>query len=381
MANHYDRALYLAELRRRQKRKRLAIVLIVAVCLLVACVFAFANLTKRATVQTDSRDDLVASESVSNTKNSGAQESDDVVITLFGDENTLVLKGEEYIESGAHAVDSANKVNISNIDISGSVDTSKIGDYEIKYTATSDSGKVKTATRKVSVVDSFEGGNATAVPVLMYHYVYDSTNKPADLDNNWIDSSLLRQEVAWTKEQNFYYPSYEELAAFVNGKKTLPYKCVIFTFDDGKPEFLQSGLPIFNELQVPATSFIICNNDDAKDKVFNNPSKYVQYQSHSYAMHQAGSNVGRGGRIHACSFDEILKDQKTAVELLGNKQAYAYPFGDNNETAHKALAEAGVECAFTIENRSIKQGDNLMALPRVRVNGSYDLATFQALIG
>ena len=367
-------------MRRRQKRKRTIIGVVVVFCLLLAGVFAYANLSKTAKVEDRPQDSLTVNDKGSTGETQTAQESNDIIITLFGDENTLVLKGEDYIESGAHAVDSANKVNVSNIQISGSVDTSKTGDYEIKYTATSDSGKTKTATRKVSVVDSFEGGNSSAIPVLMYHYVYDSTNKPSDLDNNWIEASLLRQEVQWTKDQNFYYPSYEELVAFVNGKKSLPNKSVIFTFDDGKPEFLTSGLPIFEELQVPATSFIICNNDDAKDKVFNNPSKYVQYQSHSYAMHQAGSNVGRGGRIHACSYDEILADQKTAVDLLGNSQAYAYPFGDNNETAHKALADAGVECAFTIENRMVKAGDNTMALPRVRINGSYDLETFKALI-
>ena len=383
MAGHYNREQYLAEMRRRQKRKRKIVISICAVCVLVVGVFAFNSLSKKPAVdvvEESSEENLQATEVKTDTKTQSTEESDDIVITLFGDENTLVLKGEEYIESGAHAVDSVNKVNISNIAITGSVDTSKTGDYEVKYTATTDSGKTKTATRKVSVVDSFDGGNAAAIPVLMYHYVYDSTNKPDEVDNNWIEASLLRQEVQWTKEQNFYYPSYEELVAFVNGKKSLPNKSVIFTFDDGKPEFLQSGLPIFEELKVPATSFIICNNEDAKDKVFNNPSKYVQYQSHSYAMHQAGSNVGRGGRIHACSFDEILQDQNTAVELLGNKQAYAYPFGDNNETAQSALAQAGVECAFTIENRMIKAGDNTMALPRVRINGSYDLETFKSLI-
>ena len=381
MAGHYDRALYLAEMRRKQRRKRKIAISLGVVCVLVVGIFAFASLSKKPAVEESQEETLQATEVATETKTQTqtSEQSNDVVITLFGDENTLVLKGEEYIESGAHAVDSVNKVNISNISISGNVDTSKTGSYEVTYTATSDSGKTNTATRKVSVVDSFEDGNAKAIPVLMYHYVYDSTNKPDDLDNNWIEASLLRQEVQWTKDQNFYYPSYEELVAFVNGKKSLPNKSIIFTFDDGKPEFLESGLPIFDELRVPATSFMICVGD-ARDKVFNNVSKYVQYQSHSYEMHQAGSNVGRGGRIHACSFDEILQDQNKAVEVIGNKQAYAYPFGDNNETAQKALAQAGVECAFTIENRMIKQGDNTMALPRVRINGSYDLETFKALI-
>ena len=380
MANHNDRALYLAAQKRKQKRRRIILSLVLVACLLTFGFLACTSLLNKTGVEQTQQDSLVANDKVSG-NSEDVNESSDVVVTLFGDENTIVLKGEEYIEAGVHAVDSVNKVNVSNIDISGNVDTSNVGEYEVKYTARSDAGRTKTATRKVSVVDSLEGGNATAIPVLMYHYVYDSTNKPADLDNNWIEASLLHQEVAWTKEQNFYYPSYEELVAFVQGKKSLPYRSVIFTFDDGKPEFLTSGLPIFNELKVPATSFIICNNDDAKDKVLNNPSEYVQYQSHSYAMHQAGSNVGRGGRIHACSFDEILADQKKAVDLLGNSQAYAYPFGDNNETAHKALAEAGVKCAFTIENRQIKPGDNTMALPRVRINGSYSLEQFQKMIG
>ena len=382
MAGHYDRALYLAEMRRKQRRKRKIVISLGVVCVLIVGVFALATLSKKPEVEEYAEDTLQATEikRETATKEKTSEHSNDIVITLFGDENTFVLKGEQYIESGAHAVDSVDKVNIPNIAISGNVDTSKIGDYEVKYTATSNMGKTNTATRKVTVVDSFEDGNSKAVPVLMYHYVYDGTNKPDELDNNWIEASLLRQEVQWTKDQNFYYPSYEEIVAFVQGNKSLPNKSVVFTFDDGKPEFLESGVPIFNELQVPVTSFIICSNGDAKDKVFNNPSKYVQYQSHSYAMHEAGSNVGRGGRIHACSYDEILQDQNRAVELLGNKQAYAYPFGDNNETAQKALADAGVECAFTIENRMIKQGDNTMALPRVRINGSYDLETFKALI-
>lgn len=381
MDRHIHRAQYLARKRREARRRKIIAASTVGILVVAAVgVFAFMN-AGRASEEQPATDVLPVGNEATQQQNSESKaNAENIVMTLFGDKNTLVLKGEDYIESGCHAVDTTKNENISNIKVEGSVDTSKTGDYQIKYTATDSTGKKATCERKVSVVDSFDGGNAQAVPVCMYHYVYDETNKPDEVDNNWIEASLLEQEILWTKENNFYYPSYEELAAFVDGKKTLPMKSIIFTFDDGKPEFLQSGIPLFNKCEVPATSFVICSDADASEKVFGNPSKFVQYQSHSYAMHVAGSNVGRGGRIHACSYDEILDDQKQAAALTGNSQAYAYPFGDHNETAEKALQDAGVICAFTIENRAVKPGDDKMALPRVRISGSYSFEQFCALV-
>ena len=378
MRESYHTQYLIAERRRRERNKRIKIALaVVLVCVVGAAAFMVAN-SKGGNVEAG--DEATANETFDETPGSklaeNSQQSDNIVITLFGDANTRVLKGEEYIESSCHAADTAAQCNLDNISISGQVDTSKTGDYEITYTATNDSGQYNTATRKVSVVDSFDGGAAQSVSVCMYHYVYDESNKPAEIDNNWMEASLLRQHVQYTKDNNFYYPSYEELKAFVEGKKTLPAKSVIFTFDDAMSQFLQSGVPIFDELEVPATSFVICNDDDAKEKIFSHASKFVQYQSHSYAMHQGGSGVGKGGIIHASTYDEILADQKKAVEIVGNGQAFAYPFGDNNDTAKQALSAAGVEVAFTVENRQIVKGDDLLALPRVRINGTYTLEQF-----
>lgn len=312
--------------------------------------------------------------------NEDSQETENIVITLFGDKNTLVIKGESYLESGCHAIDASNKENIDNIKASGYVDTSKPGTYEITYTATNKSGQFAKATRSVKVVDSFEKGNAKTIPVCMYHYVYDSSNQPSQLDNNWIEGSKFKQEMEWLKANNFYYPSYEELIAFVEGSKTLPNNSVILTFDDGMPQFLDTGISILEELEIPATSFIICDDSDAKEKVLSHPGKFVQYQSHSYAMHHAGSGIGHGGIIHKSSYETIVADQERAKEMLGNEIAYAYPFGDYNDTAKSALSAAGVKCAFTTENRQVRKGDDLLALPRVRINGSYTLEQFISVV-
>lgn len=71
--------------------------------------------------------------------------------------------------------------------------------------------------------------------------------------------------------------------------------------------FLSYGIPLLNEYRVPATSFLIGVND-GENKVRNNASAYVAFESHSYNMHRPGGNIGHGGVISALSKEEIEDD-------------------------------------------------------------------------
>ena len=370
-----DYKIILAKRKKQRRQKRIFASMLALAIVACAGMGAWAVLHP-ANVRSDNLSEPEQSknvELVSDTKNT-IKNSDTIIMNVYGDRNTRVLKGEEYLEAGCHATDKQNRENISNVKTSGKVDTSKAGTYEVTYTATTADGRTNSATRNVVVEDSF--AKTDYVPVCMYHYVYDDSNKPENLDNNWMHASTFEEELKYLSENNYYYPSYEELIGFVNGTHSLPDKSVILTFDDAMPQFLMTGVALLDKYKIPATSFVICNDEDAKDKIMNYASEYVQYQSHSYAMHRGGSGVGRGGVIHSSTKEQIMADQKKASDLLGTNVAYAYPFGDNNETAHEALKEAGVKCAFTIDNRQIKAGDNLYALPRVRVNGGFSLETF-----
>ena len=373
-----DYRAMLEERRRAERRKRnLIILLVVAIVLLGVVAFLFLNKpqnTGDTAVSGSDSESLAVSDA-----NTSTVQSDTIVMTIKGDSKTRVLKGEEYLEAGCHAVDTQNKEILSDVATDGDVDTSKAGTYEVTYTAKTTDGRQNTAIREVVVEDSF-ASTTQYVPVCMYHYVYDDNNAPAELDNNWMHASVFEEELKYLSEHDYYYPSYEELVAFCEGKHTLPDRSIILTFDDAMPQFLDTGVALLDKYKIPATSFVICSDEDAKEKVLNHASQYVQYQSHTYNMHRGGSGVGKGGIIHASSFEEIVADQKKAAELLGENVAVAYPFGDNNETAQSALKDAGVKCAFTVENRQIKVGDNVFALPRVRVNGSFTLDTFVSQI-
>ncbi|PIZ86321.1 hypothetical protein COX94_00470, partial [Candidatus Nomurabacteria bacterium CG_4_10_14_0_2_um_filter_33_9] len=72
------------------------------------------------------------------------------VITILGDNPLSITKGDSYIELGADSLDEKDG-NISVI-ISGNVDTSVVGSYDMTYTSTDNSGNISTAIRVVNVL-------------------------------------------------------------------------------------------------------------------------------------------------------------------------------------------------------------------------------------
>ena len=80
------------------------------------------------------------------------------VITLNGYENVTIYKGNVYVEEGASATDNCDGDITSLIEISGTVDNTKVGVYEITYTVKDKSGNTTSVKRKVSVIYPPSGG-------------------------------------------------------------------------------------------------------------------------------------------------------------------------------------------------------------------------------
>ncbi|MCL1798387.1 MAG: DUF5011 domain-containing protein [Eggerthellaceae bacterium] len=306
-----------------------------------------------------------------------------VVMHLKGSQHTFVREGQPYIESGCQVTDRTEGDLGATVEVQGSVDTSVPGVYEVLYRAVNSQGVQCNKVRTVEVVPAGEFvAEEGGIPVLMYHYVYTAGGYPVDdpYVSNYILDTDLEGHLQHLVDRGSYYPSYQELAAYVEGLIDLPKNSIVLTFDDGEPGFLASGIPLLEKYQVPATSFIIASDADAQDKVRDYASEYITFQSHSYAMHQGGGSVGHGGIISALSADEIVEDLQRAQSVLGSSEAFAYPFGDHTETAHEAVRRAGILCGFTTEYGAVQRGDDAARLPRVRVNGDVGLNAFIAAI-
>ena len=82
------------------------------------------------------------------------------VISLNGNNPTIVIKGSSYTEAGATAIDNVDgKVEVK---ISGHVDINKVGDYTITYTAEDKAKNKASRTRIVNVINSPD----TTAPVI-----------------------------------------------------------------------------------------------------------------------------------------------------------------------------------------------------------------------
>ncbi|MDO5117766.1 MAG: DUF5011 domain-containing protein [Eggerthellaceae bacterium] len=325
----------------------------------------------------NSKADKVASDTTGQTTNpdvtdktKGASSTDRIVMTINGSHDTYVLRGEEYVEGYCHAVDLDEGDITASIEIKGSVNADKAGDYTITYTATNSQKQSASCERVVHVVDDM-AKNTVGVPVLMYHYVYTADDMPDELDANYIEDVELEEQLQYLTSNNYYYPSYQELSEYIAGRHSLPEKSVFLTFDDGEGGFLDYGVPLLEKYGVFATSFLVTWDNAGPATRY--PSPYITYQTHSEDMHRGGGNIGHGGRISAMSQQEIYDDLKMSTDKLGTKEAFAYPFGDHTDTASAAIRELGILCAFTTEYGLVNVGDDPTTLTRIRVTGGAGL--------
>ena len=389
-----DQAAYYQRRRSSRRRRRRTVGIVAAAVAIVAvAVVAFvlprilggtgssAASTPANTTGSVSATDASSSSSASSTTPVTNAPDGRIVLSLGGDEDTYVKQGEDYIEGGCHARDVQEGNLTSSVKVSGSVDTSTVGDYVLTYSVENSEGMVATTQRTVHVVaaDSMDW-DTNGIPVLMYHYVYDPANPPSDLNVNYVSTTDFDAQCAWLSENGYYYPSWQELRAYVEGTHSLPAKSVILTFDDDEHGFLDNGIPILEKYKVHATSFLICIDGDIEDKL-NQSSPYVLFESHSYDLHRAGSTkLGHGGRIYDLSEQELVADIQKSADIIGSVEAFAYPYGDVSDVSSAAMNDLGISCAVTTNYGNACVGDDPTQLSRCRVSGGNSLASYISMV-
>ena len=90
--------------------------------------------------------------------------------------------------------------------------------------------------------------------------------------------------------------------------------------------------------------------------------------------------MGHGGIFTAISHEDGIADLKKSIEITGNSNAFAYPYGDYNDAAVSMVKEAGFLCAVTTQPGKARPGDNPYLLPRQRMSLGQTLAQFQSKV-
>ena len=287
----------------------------------------------------------------------------------------ILVKGEN-LDINVTANDNVDGEISDKISKEGEVDTNTVGNYSIKYSVEDSSQNKTEKVQEVEVREEQKNG----LPVLMYHFFYskDDPNYAGKTpDNNLLMVEKFSEQMQYLLDDNYYFPSWQEVIDYVDGNSKLPEKSVVLTDDDGNHTFFALAVPVLEEKKIPMTSFVITSTNGDR---LNEKYEYINYQSHSENMHAAGSN-GKGAMVN-WNHDQILQDLNTSKSKIetstGNKcNVFCYPFGHYNDVAEKALSDAGFDLAFTVEGGRVKVGANKLALPRVRINGNTSLNQFK----
>ena len=246
---------------------------------------------------------------------------------------------------------------------------------ENTYASDKDSAKAVSAAESE---DTVKTENAKKVPVLAYHYVGNSDSGKLQI-SRW----KFEKQCNWIKKCGYKTLTMEEFVEWYEGKRTIPKKSVLITFDDGAQNVVKYAVPILKKNKQHATMFITgkwvgTGSFVTKSMVKKlQKSSVIDVESHGYAIHNRDH-----GRMPAHKWS-VKKLKADCVRM--NKDygctVLCYPWGATSKNLRKALKQTGVySVAFTyarvnqfqgVKSKYAKRSDHRYKIPRITIS-AYD---------
>lgn len=222
---------------------------------------------------------------------------------------------------------------------------------------------------------------------LTFHDVRDDVAKQGDRDLYAISTKNLAQYLEWIQREGWHPIRLEDVWLARQGKKTLPNKALLLTFDDGALSSYNRVFPLLKQYKTPAvfaipTSWINGNTKDAyeaygKGNLMTWPqmremmaSGYAEFVSHSDNMHRGILANPQQNMQPAAITREYLEKQKRYeteaeyqnrviadlkkskqildTELGINSKAIFWPYGAVTTESEELAAKAGFPMSFSL---------------------------------
>lgn len=209
------------------------------------------------------------------------------------------------------------------------------------------------------------------IPILMYHYVEYVKDK-GDTIRQSLDTTpyTFEQQLATLKDNGYTFLTAKEFGEIIDGKRILPKRPVLLTFDDGYRDFYTDVFPLLQKYQVKVTVYMIAGFVGYKNNMTEEQLKEVAQSGlvdvGAHTVHHVElTSVDRK------TAEKELRDGKAILEsLLGMPVvSFAYPDGKYNEAVTELLMLAGYTTAVTTTPGIINGETNRFALLRLRPGG------------
>lgn len=215
--------------------------------------------------------------------------------------------------------------------------------------------------------------SAAGVPILAYHRVNDDNElysiKPAEFEKH----------MKYLADSGYTALSLSEMFEAFAGKRDMPRKPVVITFDDGYADNYLTALPIMEKYGMKATVFIIPGQVGQPEYLTWEQAKALQKRgteigSHTLS-HAALSEITGAEQVRELAESKAILERNLATPIV----YLAYPYGKFSPGLFEILREAGYQAACTGVTGLNFQGTNPYALKRINIpQPKYGLLEFRA---
>lgn len=255
--------------------------------------------------------------------------------------------------------------------------------------------------------------------VLAYHDVEDDA---ADQRYLSVRTSALNEQISWLLHNGYHVISVQDILDAHDGKKTLPPKAVLLSFDDGYSSFYTRVWPLLQAWNVPALWAPVGSWVDTPENQKVNfgglmtprdrfatwdmvrelsRSPLIEIGSHTWASHYGIPANPQGSREPAIAnrfydkatgryetdrqFNQRIGDDVRRVtdkitQVTGKApRAWVWPYGAANGTSLAIARQQGYQLAFTLED-GLGNVQELGNIPRLLIAGNPSLKAFASTV-
>ena len=220
-----------------------------------------------------------------------------------------------------------------------------------------------------------------AIPILCYHRFGPHASKLT------VTPAAFAAQMDYLEKNGYNVIPLERVLDFLSGNAALPRKSVAITIDDGYKSSYEIAWPILHKHDYPATIFLYSDFVGAGDALTYAQMKemastgLIEVQPHSKT--HANLTLRQAGESEAKYRERLQREVDVPVAVIHDRlatasHAYAYPYGDVNETLVELLEHKGVSMGLTVT----PGGNGAFAYPymlrRNMIFGNEDLEAFKA---
>ena len=227
-------------------------------------------------------------------------------------------------------------------------------------------------------------GRVMHIPILMYHHVGDV---PAHADavrrGLTVSAANFEQQVKWLKDQGYQSVYLNDLKNFAKtGKPAPPAKPLIFTFDDGYDDVFVNAIPILKKYGYTGAFGIITNfpGTISGTNTYATWEEIAQAKTDGFEIVCHTQNHFDGSNKKFTSdyiFQNLSGCQQDIKSHLGDAEPILiYPYGHYTAVYIQQAQKVGFTMALTVHAGAFINMDDLMELPRVRVNPNEPMDKF-----